>query len=130
MITTADELKKNINVLYTLSSDNGHDEKWFKFRYEVKVTGRWSYFIQGCTVDGWEVRYLDNVPRDRFKHWIITKSSTHLKVVCNKVTVLKFNFLTDCDADKKDGEKVWSRKAKSFQFNNIYQSLMIKTSAS
>ena len=64
----------------------------------------------------WNKQFLNNVPLDKVKNWIITKTSSHLKVICNRVTVLNFNFAVDCDSDKRNGEKVGSLKAKSFTF--------------
>ena len=70
-----------------------------------------------CTIWNWNIQFLNDMPPDKVKNWIITKTSTHLKVVCNRVTVLNFNFAVDCNSNKRDGEKVWSSKAKRFQFH-------------
>ena len=88
-------------------------------RCENVKLSQWSYFIHGCNEGNWNKQFLNNVPHDEVKNWIITKTSSHLKVICNRVTVLNFNFAVDCDSDKRDGEKLWSLKAKSFRF---YQS--------
>ena len=61
----------------------------------------------------YNVQFLNNVPPDKVKHWIITKTSTHLNVVCNKVTVLNFNFATDSDPDKTNGKNIWCREVES-----------------
>ena len=88
----------------------------FGIRCENVNLSRWSYFIEGCNISGWNTQFLNNVPLDNVKNWIITKTSTHLKVVCNRVTVLNFNFSVDCVKEIKDGDKLWSFKAKSFTF--------------
>ena len=42
----------------------------------------WNYAVQGCTVYSFGKKFLNNVPPHKVKHWHITKSSTHLKIVC------------------------------------------------
>ena len=84
-------------------------------RCENVNNNQWSYSIGGCTVWKFNVQYLNNVPADKIKHWIINKTSTHLNIVCNKVTVLNFNFVTDSHPDKTDGKDIWSGNAESFK---------------
>ena len=76
-------------------------------RCENTTSSQWSYLILGCTVNDYNVHFLNNVPPDKVKHWILTKTSTHLKVVCNKVNVLNFNFATDSHPDKTNGKDIW-----------------------
>ena len=102
---------------YILPGQGGSGEKSFAMKCENVELSQWSYYIAGCTEGNWNIDFLNNVPPDKVKNWIITKTSTHLKVVCNRVTVLNFNFAVDCDSDKRDGEKVWSLNAKSFNFD-------------
>ena len=113
-ITTDNVLEGDIRLFYILQ--RGSNVKQFAVKCENVDLSQWSYFIQGCTEGNWNKQFLNNVPRDKVKNWNITKTSTHLKVVCNRVTVLNFNFAVDCDSDKRNGEKVWSLTAKSFTF--------------
>ena len=80
-ITTDNELKKGVGVWYTLSRDGSTTEMLFSMRCENIDTNQWSYCISGCTVINYNTQYLDSVPPDKVKHWIITKTCTHLKVV-------------------------------------------------
>ena len=75
---------------------------------------RWSYIVLNCTEDHFNTRFLKNVPNDKVKQWFITKTSTHLTVNCNEVTVLNFNFSADCHDNKEDGAKLWLKKPGSF----------------
>ena len=106
MITNTTESVNQIDVYYTLSEEGGSSEKRVVIYRDVK-TNRWSYIIVGCTPWGANKQFLNNVPADKFKHWIITKTSTHLKVVCNKVTVLNFNFATDYTPGSENSHQVW-----------------------
>ncbi|XP_063694576.1 uncharacterized protein LOC134826211 isoform X4 [Bolinopsis microptera] len=126
-ITADNVVSGSFRIRYTLGEGRA-DQKRFDMRCENVDTNRWSYTIDDCTVNEWDNQFLHEVPHGKLKHWIITKSSSHLKVVCNKVTVLHFNFSTDCDTNKRDGEGFWSRKANSAeiycQFNN---SILLRT---
>ena len=62
-ITTDNELQKDIGVYYTLLGEGSTDEKVFCMRCENIDTNQWSYCIDGCTVDSFNTRYLDSVPR-------------------------------------------------------------------
>ena len=107
-ITTDNELY--IGVFYTLPGEGDTDEKVFGLICENKDTNQWSYVISGCTVVFYDTQYLDSVPCDKVKHWIITKTCTHLKVVCNNVKVLNFNFATDYSPGNETRHQVWLRK--------------------
>ena len=97
-------------------------------RYENVETNQWSYKVVGCTEDEYNVRFLKNVPHEKVKSWVITKTATHLNVRCNKVTVLNFDFAVDSDPDQRDGEKIWSRKADSFKIGHApYKSLLLRS---
>ena len=124
-ITTDNELQRIIGVWYTLPGDSSTGEKGFYMRCENIDTSQWSYCIDGCTVDSWNTQYLHSVPRDKVKHWIITKTCIHLKVVCNNVTVLNFNFATDYSPGNETSHQVWFRRYShlrficQFKMNNI-----------
>ena len=114
LITTDNEEKKCISERYDFVSEGGgRVQRWFNMRCENTTGSQWSYLILGCTVNDYNVHFLNNVPPDKVKHWIITKTSTHLKVVCNKVNVLNFNFATDSDPDKTNGKDIWCRDGES-----------------
>jgi hypothetical protein len=129
LITGDNESGRFIHVRYTLTVDGVTDKRWFGMRCESGADSKWSYIIGGCTCNSYNVRFLDNVPVDKLKLWTITKTSTHLKVVCNKVTVLNFNFANDCDSDKKDGVQLWSRNSGSFEvfYNSSSLSMRVFT---
>ena len=112
-------LNLDIRLDYCLAEQKESGRKVFGIRCENIELSRWSYFIGGLNKVNWNKQFLNNVPLDKVKSWIIAKTSTHLKVVCNRVTVLNFNFAVDCDSDKRHDEKVWSLKAKSFKFYHL-----------
>ena len=58
-------------MCYTLPGVGITDKKWFSMRCENINTSQWSYFIEGCTVVRWDTQYLDSVPPDKVKQWII-----------------------------------------------------------
>ena len=126
LITAVNILQGCIELKYVLAGQGGSKEKYFAVRCENIQFSQWSYYIEGCNGENWNKHFLNNVPLDKVKNWIITKTSSHLKVICNRVTVLNFNFAVDCDSDKKNGEQVWSLKAKSFRFYQHGQYLTSK----
>ena len=114
---------------YTLPGE-GSTEKVFSMGCENINTSQWSYFIEGCTVDRWDTQYLDSVPPDNVKHWIITKTCTHLKVVCNNVTVLNFNFATDYSPGNETSHKVWLRRCTVVEFFTYCKNLLLSKAVS
>ena len=102
-------------MTYDFVSEGGGrvQSSWFGMRCENTTSSKWSYYIYGCTVTNYNLQFLNNVPPDKVKHWIITKTSTHLNIVCNKVTVLNFNFATDSHPDKTNGKDIWCREGES-----------------
>ena len=130
-ITTDNEPKRGIYTRFTLSCGKRTDERQFDIRCEDVGTSKWSYTIGSCFDDIWNVKFLNDVPHDNVKHWIILKTIRHLTLVCNKVTVLNFNLTTDCDANKRNGGMVWSRKVDSVKLQtydrNYYNSLVVRT---
>ena len=123
-LITTDKVGGWIRVWY--GSHGKNEIKSFGIRCEDDTSGRWSYFIENCNAVFWNSQYLTNVPCVKVKHWIITKISTHLKIVCNKVIVLNFNFATDCDSDRTTGKDVWSRKSDFCQLNwRVLESVLI-----
>ncbi|XP_063694578.1 uncharacterized protein LOC134826214 [Bolinopsis microptera] len=127
---TTDNKSVRFYICYTLHGEGRTDQKQLRIRCENVEISQWSFIIHDCTLGIWGVRFLHEVPHDKLKHWIITKSSSHLKVVCNKVTVLHFNFSTDCDSDKRNGQMIWSRKANSAQFYGqaqVNNSILLRT---
>ncbi|XP_063689759.1 uncharacterized protein LOC134822569 [Bolinopsis microptera] len=120
-ITTDNELQKHIGVYYTLPVEGSTDEKWFNMRCENEDTSQWGYYINGCTVCSYNTQFLDSVPPDKVKHWIITKTCTHLKVVCNNVTVLSFNFATDYSPGGETSHQIWLRRCSNLRFYSCYK---------
>ena len=105
-------------MAYNFVSEGGERvQRLFEMRCENTTSSQWSYNIHGCTVTNYNVQFLNNVPPDQVKHWIITKTSAHLNIVCNKVTVLNFNFATDSHPNKTNGKDIWCREVESV---NIY----------
>ena len=126
-ITTDNVWLEGIYVYYTLPGDGSTDEKGFYMRCNNKDTNQWGYIICGCTVNSCNTQYLDSVPPDKVKHWIITKTCTHLKVVCNNVTVLNFNFATDYSPGNETSHQVWLRrcnKMRLFSHNKMTNILL------
>ena len=114
MITNTTE-SLNIAVYYTLPGEGGSSEKYIQI-YRDSKTNQWSYNIARCTPNSINKQFLNNVPADKFKHWIITKTSTHLKVVCNRMTALNFNFATDYKPGYENSHRVWSRRCTNIRF--------------
>ena len=123
MITNTTESVNQIDVYYTLSEEGGSIEKWVVIYRDAK-TNRWSYIIAGCTPEGATTQFLNNVPADKLKHWIITKTSTHLKVVCNRVTVLNFNFATDYKPGSENSHQIWLKRCTKIRLFNQYDDLL------
>ena len=113
LITLSNNPKQSIHVNYDFKPEDGiHIEsRYFAMKPGLANGSQWSYTIEGCTVAKYNKRFLNDVPSDEVKHWQITKTSTHLIIKCNKVTVLDFKFDHDCDQDKRNGHQVqvWSR---------------------
>ena len=121
MITNTTELKNHIyDVCYTLSGEGGSSEKSIQI-YRNK-SNQWSYVIAGCTPASVNTQFLNNVPADKLKNWTITKTSTHLKVVCNRVTVLNFNFTTDYKPDSENSQQVWLKRCTNIRLVSCYNS--------
>ena len=132
MITNTTESKNQIDVYYTLSGVGGSTEKGFGIS-RVGKTNQWIYYIEGCsfTPNSDSRQLLKNVPADKFKHWIITKTSTHLKVVCNRVTVLNFNFATDyIPYYNKDSHQIWLERCTNIRIHNRYGDLLVLNTVS
>ena len=68
-------------MYYTLPGQGGSKVKYFAVRCGNVELSQWSYFIDGCTEGNWNKQFLNNVPLDKVKNWIITKTSSHLKVI-------------------------------------------------
>ena len=111
---------------YTLT-----EEKRAEFLYmrcEDAACSQWSYFITRCTATAWNTYFLNKVPSDKLKHWTITKTSTHLKIVCNNVTVLNFNFATDYSPGFENAHRVWSKRCKYLNLKTgVGDSILVKT---
>ncbi|XP_063690666.1 uncharacterized protein LOC134823205 [Bolinopsis microptera] len=124
MITNTTESENYIFVYYTLSGEGGSSDNYIGIYREAK-TNQWSYCMEGCTPDSFNRQFLNNVPADKLKHWIITKTSTHLKVVCNRVTVLNFNFATDYTPGRENSHQVWLKRCTNIRFYNGYGDLLV-----
>ena len=129
MITNTTESENQIYVSYTLPREGGSSEKCIGIYRDVK-TNQWSYIIVGCTPGGVNKKFLNNVPADKLKHWIITKTSTHLKVVCNRVTVLNFNFATDYKPGSENSHQVWLKRCTNIRLINYYGDLLVLNTVS
>ena len=121
MITNTTQSENYIRVFYTLPGEGGSSEKIVVIYRDVN-TNQWSYYIEGCTPRGVNTQFLNNVPADKLKHWIITKTSTHLKVVCNRVTVLNFNFATDYKPGSENSHQVWLKRCTKIGLVKYYDS--------
>ena len=72
-------------------------------------------------INEWNRHFLNDVPPVNLKHWTITKTLTHLKVVCNNVTVLNFNFATDCSPDYQYGRLVWTKRCTALSMKTDFE---------
>ena len=128
MITNTTESVNNIYVFYTLPGEGGSSEKSIQI-YKDRTNLQWSYVIEGCTPGSVNTQFLNNVPADKLKRWIITKTSTHLKVVCNRVTVLNFNFATDYKPGYENSHQVWLERCTKIRLfkNDNSDSLVLNT---
>ncbi|XP_063690662.1 uncharacterized protein LOC134823202 isoform X2 [Bolinopsis microptera] len=124
MITNPTQLENQIRVFYTLSGEGGSSDDRILIYRDAK-TNQWSYYIGGCTALRVNKQFLNNVPADKFKHWIITKTSTHLKVVCNRVTVLNFNFATDYTPGSENSHQVWLKRCTNIRLVNGHDNLLV-----
>ncbi|XP_063690665.1 uncharacterized protein LOC134823204 [Bolinopsis microptera] len=124
MITNTTESENSMRVYYTLSGEGGSSEQYIQMYRDV-TTNQWSYYIGGCTPGSVNAQFLNNVPADKRKHWIITKTSTHLKVVCNKVTVLNFNFATDYTPGRENGHHIWLRRCTKIRLYNCNSDTLV-----
>ena len=69
-------------------------------------------------IDSWTpYQYMYGVPTDSTKVWQITRTSTSLVVVCNGVTVVNFNFMSDYRDGYNRCHELWSRESNTIQFN-------------
>ena len=121
MMTNTTQSENNIFLFYTLPGEGGSSEKGVGICRNNK-SNQWSYYIEECTPDSFNKQFLNNVPADKFKHlhWIITKTSTHLKIVCNRVTVLNFNFATDYKPGFENSHQVWLKRCTKLQLYDLY----------
>ena len=130
LLTTGSESNRDVNVYFRfLSEHEGSEAEPVKVRHFGMRSNPWGYRIEGCTdPERYDARSIDVevLPSEKVKHWIITKTSRHLIVKCNKVTVVKFNFLADSDSDKKESCKVWSNKVSTdFMLKHDWKALFI-----
>ena len=124
MITNTTESKNQIHVFYTLSEEGGSSQKCIKI-YKDNDTNQWSYSIKGCTPGGANTQFLNNVPADKLNHWIITKTFTHLRVVCNRVTVLNFNFATDYKPGSENSHQVWLKRCTKVRLIHYHGDILV-----
>ena len=108
----------NIAVYYTLPGEGGSSEKYIQISRDSK-TNQWSYNIARCTPNSINKQFLNNAPAEKLKHWIITKTFTHLKIVCNRVTVLNFNFATDYKPGSENSHQVWLKRCSKVRLYNF-----------
>ena len=121
MINNTTESVNYIRVFYTLPGEGGSSGKEIRI-YRDANTNQWSYYIEGCTPNSYNTQFLNNIPADKFKHWTITKTSTQLKVVCNRVTVLNFNFSTDYKPGSENSHQVWLKRCTKIRLVKYYDS--------
>ena len=115
------ELKTTINVV----------EKKIIFRFSYQginyyfvakctdaSTSRWIYVLTGCMRHAWSSALtMTGVPHDEIKIWKITRSTTHLEIVCNGVRVANFNFRTDFTGGFSSCSETWGQSnAIQFEF--------------
>ena len=119
--------QRRIGLYFRFPADKGLG-RGFEMKCENIGTSVWSYFISGCTNSQLKSEFLYNVPRDKVKHWTVTKTSTHLNVTCNDVTVLNFNFATDHSTGYENSCQIWVKNCSSVSFWTSYaENLLLKS---
>ena len=119
------ELQKRIGLYFRFPagkspSPNEAYGRAFGMQCENNDTSVWSYYIYGCTKAQLNSQFLYNVPRDKVKHWTVTKTFTHLNVTCNDVTVLNFNFATDHSTGFENSCQMWMRNHSFVSFSTPF----------
>ena len=128
MVTTKNDVEKYIGLTYVFTGDNKDFSLSLFIRCDELNSHKWSYIVQKCTDYVFEKQLLKNVPKNKVKLWKITKTSTHMKIVCNDVTVLDFNFETDSNKDYKSIKNNWSGQPKSLRIlNRFLEYTFVKT---
>ena len=127
------ELQKRIGLYFRFPADESPApmktlDRRFIMKCENNDSSAWSYYINGCTKAVFNSEFLYNVPRDKVKHWTVTKTFTHLNVTCNDVTVLNFNFATDHSTGFENSSQVWVGNCSSVLFWTTYaENLLLKS---
>ena len=113
VLTTKNDPYKCICFSYVFVGKNWKFVLGFSIQCEDTRASRWSYMLKNCTVFTFGENYLENVPNHKVKLWKVTKTATHMKLVCNDVTVLNFNFETDSIESYHKSVTKWSGQPNS-----------------
>jgi len=70
-------------------------------------------------------QFLSDVPSDAVKLWKITKTPTHMKIVCNDLTVLDFNFKEDSVENYNRETSNWFEHPKSVKVTSESKQLIL-----
>lgn len=113
------ELKTTSNLQNSriiLEFKDGENEFYLKFKCTDVSSSTWIYVLQGCMKhrSNWRSALtMTGVPHDEIKIWKITRTTTHLRVVCNGVTVVNFNFATDYRDRYRSCSETWGQSTEA-----------------
>ena len=126
LITAVDSEREGaIAVIYTLRVGQHTENRYFMINSVSNGYNTvWNFKIQGNIVDICDEIFLCKVPPDEVKHWHITKSASHLKIVCNNETVLNFDFLNYSPGFGNEYQ-VWSGKHTAVKLAHGYKSTLV-----
>ena len=88
-------------------------------------SNKWSYVLSECTVYELPAQFLSDVPSGAVKFWKITKTPTHMKIVCNDVNVLDFNFREDSVENYNRETSYWFEHPKSVKVTSESKQLIL-----
>ena len=98
---------QTLKIKTTESGIMGSIQLFFKFTGPLETTqrliirlinptnNRWSYIITGCTTSNAADQFLIDVPNEETRIWRIRLTSTNLRVTCDTVEVLNFEYTAD-----------------------------------
>ena len=122
MVTTKNDVGKFIKLSFVFNEDDKEFILSLFIRCDdaLSYTRGWSYVVEKCTKFEFKKLFLKNVPENKVKLWKIKKTRTHMRIVCNDVTVLDFDFETDSNKDYKSIKDNWSGRLKSLNILNQF----------
>ena len=122
LITTKNDSHKFIKFQYMFPNGNGPLSLFIRYENSGNI---WSYVLGKCRVFKIKSQFLSDVPSDAVKLWKITKTPTHMKIVCNDLTVLDFNFREDSVENYNRETSDWFEHPKSVTVTSESKELIL-----